>query len=206
MLPISDQLPAAVVVAVFGLMACVAGYRLLRYVLAVFGFIIGGWRPAPCSAPAKRPTWSGFIAGGAVGAIIMVAAAFIGVALVGAGLGAAAATLSGPSRPAIPIPTSSSSPRWRARGSPPGCSATSPSWPRRLPAPGRCSWADSRSPATRPGWRRRPRATSGCPIPCSRHRAKRGCRGRGWARVLGVLMQLKVMGGGRGRVVKAKKA
>ena len=38
MLPISYQMPAAVVVAVVGLMACVAGFRLLRYVLAAFGF------------------------------------------------------------------------------------------------------------------------------------------------------------------------
>jgi hypothetical protein len=42
MLPISYQLPAAVVLIVCGFMACVAGYRLLWWVLAAFGFIIGG--------------------------------------------------------------------------------------------------------------------------------------------------------------------
>ena len=42
MLPISYQLPAAVVLILCGLMACVAGYRLLWWVLAAFGFIIGG--------------------------------------------------------------------------------------------------------------------------------------------------------------------
>ena len=52
------------------------------------------WPPARCSAPARRPTWSApSCVGGLAGAVIMVAASFIGVALVGAGLGAAAVTL-----------------------------------------------------------------------------------------------------------------
>lgn len=105
MLPISYQLPAAVVVAVFGFMACVAGYRLLRYVLAVFGFIIGGLAASSVLGASETAYMVGaFIAGGAAGAIIMVAAAFIGVALVGAGLGAAAATLAWTQLPGDPHP------------------------------------------------------------------------------------------------------
>ena len=87
MLPISYQLPAAVVVAAFGFMACVAGYRLLRYVLAAFGFIIGGLAASSVLGASETAYMVGaFILGGIGGAVIMVAAAFIGVALVGAGL------------------------------------------------------------------------------------------------------------------------
>lgn len=94
MLPISYQLPAAVVLAACGLMACVAGYRLLRYVLAAFGFIIGGLAASSVLGASETAYMVGaFVVGGAAGAVIMVAAAFIGVALVGAGLGAAAVTL-----------------------------------------------------------------------------------------------------------------
>lgn len=105
MLPISYQMPAAALVAVFGLMACVAGYRLLRYVLAAFGFIIGGLAASSVLGAGETAYMVGlFVAGGIVGAIIMVAAAFIGVALVGAGLGAAAVTLAWTQVPGDPHP------------------------------------------------------------------------------------------------------
>jgi len=105
MLPISYQVPAAVVVAVVGLMACVAGFRLLRYVLAAFGFIIGGLAASSVLGASETAYMVGaFIVGGIAGAVIMVAASFIGVALVGAGLGAAAVTLIWTQLPGDPHP------------------------------------------------------------------------------------------------------
>jgi Domain of unknown function (DUF4203) len=105
MLPISYQMPAAVVVAVVGLMACVAGFRLLRYVLAAFGFIIGGLAASSVLGASETAYMVGaFIVGGIAGAVIMVAASFIGVALVGAGLGAAAVTLIWTQLPGDPHP------------------------------------------------------------------------------------------------------
>jgi hypothetical protein len=94
MLPVSYQLPAAVVLVLCGAMACVAGFRLLRWVLAAFGFILGGLAASSVMGASETTYMVGaFLLGGLAGAVIMVAAAFIGVALVGAGLGAAAVTL-----------------------------------------------------------------------------------------------------------------
>jgi Domain of unknown function (DUF4203) len=105
MLPISYQVPAAAVVVVVGLMACVAGFRLLRYVLAAFGFIIGGLAASSVLGASETAYMVGaFILGGLAGAVIMVAASFIGVALVGAGLGAAAVTLIWTQLPGDPHP------------------------------------------------------------------------------------------------------
>jgi Domain of unknown function (DUF4203) len=105
MLPISYQLPAALVLVLCGAMACVAGFRLLRYVLAAFGFIIGGLAASSLVGPSETAYMVGaFLAGGLVGAVIMVAASFIGVALVGAGLGATAVTLAWTQVPGDPHP------------------------------------------------------------------------------------------------------
>ena len=94
MLPLSYQMPAAIVLLVCGLMACFAGYRLLWWVLAAFGFILGGLAASSILGTGDTAYMVGvFLVGGLAGALIMVAASFIGVALVGAGLGAAAVTL-----------------------------------------------------------------------------------------------------------------
>jgi hypothetical protein len=86
-------------------MACVAGFRLLRYVLAAFGFIIGGLAASSLLGASETAYQVGaFIIGGIGGAVIMVAASFIGVALVGAGLGAAAVTLIWTQLPGDPHP------------------------------------------------------------------------------------------------------
>lgn len=105
MLPVAYQIPAAVVLVVCGFMACVAGYRLLKYVLAAFGFIIGGLAASSVLGPSETAYMVGaFLVGGAIGAVVMVAASFIGVALVGAGLGAAAVTLAWHWMPGDPHP------------------------------------------------------------------------------------------------------
>jgi Domain of unknown function (DUF4203) len=105
MLPISYQLPAAVVLVLAGLLACVAGYRLLKYVLALFGFILGGLAASSVFGATETVYMAGaFLLGGIAGAVIMVAASFIGVALVGAGVGAAAVTLAWTRLPGEPHP------------------------------------------------------------------------------------------------------
>lgn len=94
MLPASLQTPAAIVLLVGGLLSCFAGYRIFRTVLGIYGFIIGAL--AVSSAMGTEHTaWMilGALAGGIVGALILIAAYFIGVALLGAGVGALAASL-----------------------------------------------------------------------------------------------------------------
>lgn len=94
MLPATYQLPAAVVLLVGGIVACFFGYRLFRIVLAFAGFMLGGF--AASSLFGMSDTVSmvvAFVVGGFLGAAILIAAYFVGVALIGAGLGAAAANL-----------------------------------------------------------------------------------------------------------------
>jgi hypothetical protein len=88
-LPASFQVPAAVILLLGGLLSCVAGYRVFRFVLGFFGFVLGA-----LIASSAMGTEQGFwmivaaIVGGLVGALILVAAYFVGVALIGAGIGA----------------------------------------------------------------------------------------------------------------------
>jgi Domain of unknown function (DUF4203) len=91
MLPASYAMPAAAVLVIGGLLACVAGYRLFRFVLGLYGFILGASITASMMSPAS--TWTLVVAGlvgGLLGAGLMVAAYFLGVGLIGAGLGALA--------------------------------------------------------------------------------------------------------------------
>src|SRR5262245_58551831 len=94
MLPASYQLPAAVVLLLVGIVSCFFGYRLFRIVLAIFGFILGAL--AASSLFGVSDTWmllGAAVIGGLIGALILIAAYFVGVALVGAALGAAIANL-----------------------------------------------------------------------------------------------------------------
>jgi hypothetical protein len=93
MLPVAYATPAAVVFLVGGLLACFAGYRLFRVVLGLYGFIIGA--AVTASMMGQANTFALVVAaivGGLVGALLMVAAYFIGVGLIGAGLAALALT------------------------------------------------------------------------------------------------------------------
>jgi hypothetical protein len=89
MLPQSYELPAAVVLLFGGLLACVAGYRLFKFVLGIYGFVLGAMLAS--SAMGVTNTTGMIVAslvGGVCGALLLVFAYFIGIALVGAGLGA----------------------------------------------------------------------------------------------------------------------
>jgi hypothetical protein len=89
MLPHSYESPAAVLLVLGGALACFAGYRLFRTVLAIYGFLFGA---AFASSMMAATNTTGMIvaalAGGIVGALVLVFAYFVGIAVVGAGLGA----------------------------------------------------------------------------------------------------------------------
>jgi hypothetical protein len=92
MLPATFQLPAAIILLGGGLLACFAGFRVFRVVLAIYGFIIGALL-ASSFMGSEQTVWMvvAWIGGGVIGALILLVAYFAGVALLGAGLGAAAA-------------------------------------------------------------------------------------------------------------------
>ncbi len=87
MVPPAYATPVAVILVVGGLLACFAGYRLFRVVLGIYGFIFGA--VITTSIMGASNTFALAVAavvGGLVGAVLMIAAYFIGVGLVGAGL------------------------------------------------------------------------------------------------------------------------
>jgi MFS family permease len=90
MLPAAYQLPAAAVLVAGGLLSCLVGYRLFKVVLAIFGFIIGGLAASSVfGESAATAMVIAAVVGGLCGAFLLLAAYFVGVALVGAGLGVA---------------------------------------------------------------------------------------------------------------------
>jgi hypothetical protein len=94
MLPAQYQLPAAIVLLIGGIVACFFGYRLFRIVLGIFGFILGALlATSPLGATDTGLMVVAAIVGGLLGAGVLLAAYFVGVAIVGAGLGALMANL-----------------------------------------------------------------------------------------------------------------
>jgi hypothetical protein len=89
MLPASFQMPAAIILLVGGLLSCFAGYRVFRVVLGIYGFILGALL-ASSAVGTDQTVWmiGAALVGGVVGALILIAAYFVGVALLGAGIGA----------------------------------------------------------------------------------------------------------------------
>jgi hypothetical protein len=87
MLPQAYTIPAAVIFAFGGLLACFAGYRLFRFLLGVYGFLLGAVITTNILGEADAWTLTmGAIVGGIVGTVLMIMAYFLGVGLVGAGL------------------------------------------------------------------------------------------------------------------------
>ena len=81
--------PAAILLVLGGALSCVAGYRLFKVVLGIYGFILGAMLGSSMMGVSNT---TGMIVaalvGGVVGALLLMFAYFIGIALVGAGLGA----------------------------------------------------------------------------------------------------------------------
>lgn len=89
MLPAAYQVPAAAILLIGGVVSCFAGYRLFKFVLGLFGFIIGVLAATSFFGPAQTTSMVLVsLLGGVIGAGVLLAAYFVGVALVGAGIGA----------------------------------------------------------------------------------------------------------------------
>src|ERR1700742_1516399 len=89
MLPHSYELPAAILLVLGGTLSCFAGYRLFKIVLGIYGFVLGAMLASSTMGVTNS---TGMIVaslvGGVCGALLLMFAYFIGIALVGAGLGA----------------------------------------------------------------------------------------------------------------------
>lgn len=97
MLPTSYELPAAILLVLGGALSCCAGYRLFRVVLGIYGFILGAMLASSVMGTTNTIGMvAAAIVGGLIGAVILVLAYFIGIAIVGAGLGALVAHVSWP--------------------------------------------------------------------------------------------------------------
>ena len=88
MLPTTFELPAAIVLVVGGAVACFAGYRLFRVVLAIYGFILGA---ALASSVMGISNSIGMVVaalvGGVLGALLFTFAYYVCIGLIGAGMG-----------------------------------------------------------------------------------------------------------------------
>jgi hypothetical protein len=89
MLPLSVQVPASVVLLAGGAVACFGGYRLFKLVLGVYGFILGAMIGSYMVGTSQPwATVVAALAGGAIGALVLIVGSFVGVAILGAGLAA----------------------------------------------------------------------------------------------------------------------
>lgn len=89
MLPQSYGVVAAIALVLGGAVACFAGYRLFRIVLAIYGFIFGAYLASSTMASSNAVGMVvSALVGGLIGSIVFFFAYFLGIALVGAGLGA----------------------------------------------------------------------------------------------------------------------
>jgi len=89
MLPSAFQIPATIALVLGGALACFAGYRLFKFVLAIYGFIFGAMIASSMMGVSNTAGMLiAALVGGLAGAAVLVLAYFVGIALVGAGLGA----------------------------------------------------------------------------------------------------------------------
>jgi hypothetical protein len=85
MLPATFHVPAAVLFLVGGLLSCFLGQRTFRIVLGLYGFVLGVLVAGSILGPAEGTRDFLLLgAGGLAGALALVLAYFIGVALLGA--------------------------------------------------------------------------------------------------------------------------
>ena len=89
MLPATLELPAAVVLIIGGAVACFAGYRLFRVVLAIYGFILGAMLASSVMGISNHVGMIvAALAGGVIGALLFTFAYYVCIGLIGAGMGA----------------------------------------------------------------------------------------------------------------------
>jgi Domain of unknown function (DUF4203) len=87
MLPQTFELPAAIVLVLSGAVACFAGYRLFRLVLAIYGFILGAMLASSVMGLTNTTGMlvAGFV-GGLVGALLFTFAYYVGIGILGASM------------------------------------------------------------------------------------------------------------------------
>ena len=94
MVPGSYAVPAAVILVISGAVACFGGYRLFRIVLGVYGFILGAMVTSSVMGTSSTGALVlAAVVGGLIGAVLMIAAYFVGVGLIGAALASLAVHL-----------------------------------------------------------------------------------------------------------------
>lgn len=94
MIPGAYAVPAAAILAVSGAVACFGGYRLFRMVLGVYGFILGAMvTTSVMGTSSAMALVLAAAVGGLIGAGLMIAAYFVGIGLIGAGLASLAVHL-----------------------------------------------------------------------------------------------------------------
>jgi hypothetical protein len=89
MASLAFQIPVAIILLAGGLLACFLGYRLLRLVLAIYGFVAGFI--VTTMFVGQFETWAAAlvtIAGGLAGTLVAILAYLVGVGLLGAAVGA----------------------------------------------------------------------------------------------------------------------
>ena len=125
MLPAPYGILATLTLVVGGAVSCFAGYRLFRVVLAIYGFILGALIASQMmSANSTAAMILGALVGGLIGAAVLTLAYFVGIALVGAGLGALVVHVMWQSSGTGDPPAPSSCSRSSARSARCCCSAT----------------------------------------------------------------------------------
>ena len=88
MLPSTLQIPAAIVLVFAGAVACFAGYRLFRVVLAIYGFILGAMLASSVMGISNQfGMILAAVVGGIVGALLLTFAYYVCIGLLGAGMG-----------------------------------------------------------------------------------------------------------------------
>ena len=89
-----DQMPAAALLLLGGIVVCFFGRKLFRTSLAIVGFVLGAAAASSVFGVSDRmPMLVAGVLGGLLGAFILYTAYYIGVALVGAAFGAVACNL-----------------------------------------------------------------------------------------------------------------
>jgi len=88
MLPATFELPAAIVLVLGGAVACFAGYRLFRVVLAIYGFIFGAMLASSVMGISNHIGMIvAAVVGGIIGALLFTFAYYVCIGLIGAGMG-----------------------------------------------------------------------------------------------------------------------
>ena len=92
MLPASYEFPAALLLMAGGVIACIAGYRLFRIVLAIYGFVLGAVIASSIVGPTNTLGMIGAAVAGAIAAmflqryVIIISTAFGGAWTIVVGL------------------------------------------------------------------------------------------------------------------------